>query len=158
MALLASEPADHRDWALYGYWGSSVNVTDGEYTYLYPCAADSETYCYSSMMMNPYGWFSSPEPQPEAESGEYLPYADVPVRRYPAESNQRHDTPRLYDVTDDYWQEDDVAGESDRTERMRSLLVDAMESLDAPAERFDRLGLNWGRPVSRRSRPTATGR
>lgn len=37
MLLLDGETDEHRDWALYGYWGTSVNVTDGQYTYLHPC-------------------------------------------------------------------------------------------------------------------------
>jgi arylsulfatase A-like enzyme len=141
LPLLDGETSGHREWALYGYWGSSVNVTDGEYTYLHPCDPDSETYCYSSMMMNPYGWFSSPEPQPAAESGDFLPYADVPVWRYPAESNRRHSASLLFDVANDPRQEADL-DDPDQRERMQSLLVDAMESLDAPSEQFDRLGLD----------------
>lgn len=34
--VLSGAAKDHRDWAIYGYWGSSVNVTDGTYMYLHP--------------------------------------------------------------------------------------------------------------------------
>jgi len=116
-------------------------VTDGEYTYLHPCRSDERAECYSSMMMNPYGWFSSPEPREDAEAGQFLPYTETPVWRYSAESNQRHADPMLFDVTEDYWQEDDLAGESTEQERMRDLLVTALDELEAPQQQYARLGL-----------------
>jgi hypothetical protein len=47
----------------------------------------------------------------------------------------------LFDVTEDYWQEDDLAGESTEQERMRDLLVTALDELEAPQQQYARLGL-----------------
>ncbi|MFB6218611.1 MAG: sulfatase, partial [Halobacteriaceae archaeon] len=140
--LVRGERATHRDWALYGYWGSSVNVTDGEYTYLHPCEESVDAYCHSTEMMNALGWFAPREPNPDAEAGDFLPYTDSPVWRYPAPSAGRHDEPMLFDVGADPEQEDDLAGEGHPEEaRMRSLLVEALDDLGAPDNQFERLGL-----------------
>ncbi|MFB6174059.1 MAG: sulfatase-like hydrolase/transferase [Halobacteriales archaeon] len=140
LPLVTGDAGKHRDWALYGYWGSSVNVTDGRYTYLHPCEESVEAYCHSASMMSPHSWFTTPEPR-DAESGTFLPYADSPVWRYPAPSVSRHDEPLLYDVATDPWQEEDIAGTTDEEGRMRDLLVRAMDELDAPEHQSRRLGL-----------------
>ena len=142
MPLLRGETAKHRDWAIYGYWGSSVNITDGQYTYLHPCQPDQPTYCYSTGMMNPYRWFWPAEMQKDAEAGAFLPYADGPVWRYPAPSFSRHPDPLLFDVGADPAQERNLAGTGHAEEqRMRELLIHAMRELQAPEEQYGRLGL-----------------
>lgn len=142
MPLLEGAMTTHREWALYGYWGSSVNVTDGRYTYMHPCDASQATFCYSSGIINPYRWFWPVEMQNDAEAGRFLPYADGPVWRYAAPSHSRHEEPLLHDVAEDPCQTTNLAGEDTRAEtRMRELLVEAMTTLQAPAEQFNRLGL-----------------
>jgi arylsulfatase A-like enzyme len=142
MPLLQGTTTSHREWALYGYWGSSVNVTDGRYTYMHPCDADQPTYCYSSSMINPYRWFWPAELQRDAEAGSFLPYADGPVWRYAAPSHSRHGKPLLHDVLDDPRQQDNLAGHDTAAQaRMRDLLSEAMVTLQAPQEQFARLGL-----------------
>ncbi len=140
--LLAGETDRHRDWALYGYWGSTVNVTDGRHTYLHPCRADLPVYCYSTMMLRPYGWFVPPEPQREAEAGRFLPYTDSPVWRYPAPSRPRHDRPLLFDAGRDPGQRENLAGGGNADEgRLRELLRAALREVRAPEEQYARLGL-----------------
>ena len=100
--LLHDERDEHRDRAIYGYWGSSVNVTDGE----------------------------------------FLPYTESPVWCWSTYATGRHDDPMLFDVSADPEQEDDLAGEGrEEEDRMRSLLVDALDFLDAPASQYERLAL-----------------
>lgn len=141
--LLAGAATRHRDWALYGYWGSTVNVTDGTHTYLQPCRSDRPVFCYSTMMMRPYGWFTPPVAQMEAEAGRFLPYTDTPVWRYPAPSMSRHDQPLLYNVERDPGQRDNIAGrEPAIAARLRDLLITALRELQAPVEQYDRLGLS----------------
>ncbi len=110
--------------ALYGYWGSTVNVTDGRYTYHQPCDPDSSVYLYSTMMMNPYGWFVPPQVQTEAQSGTFLPYTDSPVWRYPAPSYTRHPEPLLFDLHNDPNQQNNLAGQGNAAEpALRALLI-----------------------------------
>ncbi|MFB6129801.1 MAG: sulfatase-like hydrolase/transferase [Salinigranum sp.] len=142
LPLLRGERDTHREWALYGYWGSSVNVTDGRYTYLHPCEESVDALCHSTSMMNPHSWFTPPSPEPNAETGRFLPYTDTPVWRYAAPSYSRQEEPMLFDVREDPTQENDLAGEGTGAEtRLRGLLVDAMASLEAPAQQYERLGL-----------------
>jgi hypothetical protein len=146
MPLLREDTVHHRDWALYGYWGSTVNVTDGRYTYLHPCREDVDAYCYSTMMMNPHGWFVPPKPRKDAEGGTFLPYTDTPVWRYPDKSYNRHDGPLLFDTREDPRQKANLAGHNaQEQERMRGLLLAAMRQMKAPEEQYVRLGLDhWG--------------
>jgi len=143
MPLIRDETREHRSWALYGYWGSTVNVTDGRYTYLHPCDAELPASVTSSMLMNPYPrQYQPPDPPREAEAGHFLPYTDVPVWRFSAPAMARHDTPILFDVTRDPGQRDDRCGtQPDEADRMRRLLVDALEEMQAPTDLFTRLGL-----------------
>jgi len=141
--LLHGECDDHRDWAIYGYWGSSVNVTDGEYTYLHPCDESVDAECYSTEMMNALGWFQPRDPQFDAEAGDFLPYTESPVWRWETYATGRHDDPMLFDSATDPEQDNDLVGENrEAEERMRSLLVDALEHLDAPESQYERLGLS----------------
>ncbi|WP_227357213.1 sulfatase [Haladaptatus salinisoli] len=140
--LIQGEVSHIRDWALYGYWGSSVNVTDGEYTYLRPCRSDYSTGCYSTTMMNPYGWFTPQRPKEDATSGRFLPYSDAPVWRFEGPSVQRHETPLLFDVQDDPNQSTDLSESARELSRdKRDLLEKALTEIQAPAEQFERLGL-----------------
>ena len=142
LPLLRGQTSRHRDWAVYGYWGSTVNVTDGRFTYLHPCRTDVDAYCYSTMMINPSDWFYPARPQPDATAGRFLPYTDTPVWRYGARSYTRHAEPLLFDVSVDPQQRQNLAGRGLADEvRMRNLLMTAMRELRAPAEQFERLAL-----------------
>lgn len=141
--LLMGEAECHREWAVYGYWGSSINVTDGRHTYFHPCDGDAPTDCYSTTMMNPRSWFTPITPKREADVGEFLPYADCPVWRYAGKSFEQHHRPLLYDVRDDPRQRTNLAGKSADVEaEMRTLLREAMSELGAPETQFERLGLS----------------
>jgi arylsulfatase A-like enzyme len=138
---LTGETDSHRDWAVYGYWGSSVNVTDGTYTYHHPCDSSVDSYCYSAGMMNTVKWFEPPEPHPDAEPSS-LPYTDSSVWQYAGPSHSRHDDPLLFDTEADPEQERNLADEHpEAVAEMQSLLTDAMASLDAPDWQYERLGL-----------------
>ena len=141
--LLSGDADTVRDRALYGYWGASVNVTDGEYTYLHPTTPGEPAVCHSPTQMNARGFPMPTRPKPNAEVGS-LPYADTPVWTFESASHAQHEEPMLFRV-DDLEQADDLAGEDERTEtRMREELVAGMEALDAPEREFERLGLESG--------------
>lgn len=142
LPLLEGKIEEHREWALYGYWGSTVNVTDGRFTYLHPCRDDRDTYCYSTMMMNTHGWNLPVRAPTDAEAGRFLPYFDAPLWRYSGRSLSRHERPLLFDTLKDPGQEDDLAGQGFGEEtRMRKLLLEALGHLQAPREQYERLGL-----------------
>lgn len=140
--LIEGDRDDHRDWALYGYWGSSINVTDGTHTYLHPGRDDGPLSLYSTRMMNPYRTvFEYPTPKPDAKPAS-LPYTDVPVWQIPAEPHSRHGEPLLFDVEADPHQHANLAGRNRGVEdRLRHRLHEALEELHAPPELHERLGI-----------------
>jgi arylsulfatase A-like enzyme len=141
LKLVRGTETDHRDYVLYGYWGTSVNVTDGEYTYHRPPEPGSETICHSTTMINPHSWFTPREIRSGVDAGEYLPYTESSVWRYPADSWFQHREERLYNVETDPRQTDDLAGEdAEATDRMRSLLRQGLEEYEAPDTQYSRLG------------------
>ncbi len=142
MPLLRGDTDRHRDWAMYGYWGSTVNVTDGRHTYLAPCRDDMPAECYSTMMINPHGWFLPVRVPQDAEAGRFLPYTDTPVWRYTEKAYTRHQQPLLYDVQNDPGQERNLAGQGQAAEaEMRDLLVSALRELEAPQNVLTLLGV-----------------
>ncbi|MEJ7761615.1 MAG: sulfatase-like hydrolase/transferase [Thermomicrobiales bacterium] len=145
MPVLRGDREHHRDWAVYGYWGSSINVTDGRYTYFHPCQAGTPANAHSTMMimMDPWDWFRPVEPQLTAEAGRFLPYTDIPVWRYSSASQSRHDVPMLFDVQNDPGQIHNLAVEQPGiTSDMRDLLVAALRQLGAPEDQYRRLSLD----------------
>lgn len=145
LPLLCEDRDDHRDWALYGYWGSSVNVTDGRYTYFRPCDPSVDAYCHSTGMMRPQGPFKPSEPQKDAESGAFLPYTDCPVWRYSGHAYPRQDEPMLFDTAADPRQERNLVADGRAAEsNMQNLLRDAMDALDVPENQYRRLQLERG--------------
>jgi arylsulfatase A-like enzyme len=140
--LLSGDASEHRERALYGYWGSSVCVTDGEHTYLRPCDGDAPAYCYSTTMMNARSPFVPNEPKVDAEAGQFLPYTDSPVWRYEDVSYVQHEEPLLFDVREDPFQQDDLHGTgTDLEDRMVDHLRDGLSELEAPDWQYERLGL-----------------
>jgi len=142
--LLAGDTDEGRDSALYGYWGSAVNVTDGRYTYLHPCDPSVDADCFSTTMLNARGFPLPPEPKTDADAGNFLPYADSPVWRYAAPSFSQTAEPLLFDTESDPGQTENLAdgdGDTEALDRLRTLLVDALDDFGAPASQYERLGL-----------------
>ena len=134
LALVVGDADEHREYALYGYFGADACVTDGRYTLLQPGDADAPVNVYSTMQL------TGPEPAAEPAT---LPYTDATVWRLPDSTGSRQaDQALLFDTDADPGQETNLAEERpDELARMRGLLEDAMRDLDAPDEQFDRLGL-----------------
>jgi arylsulfatase A-like enzyme len=142
--ILDGRADEHRDWALYGYWGSSVNVTDGRYTYHRPCDETVDAACHSTRQLNALAWFQPETPKFDATSGQFLPYTDTPVWRFTAPAHGRHDDPLCFDTAEDPAQEADLAGgRAPAVEsRMRDRLETALDALEAPEGLLHRVGLS----------------
>jgi len=120
-----------------------VNVTDGRYTYMHPTDPSTPAECYSTTMLNPFGYFTPQEPKKDAEAGEFLPYTDTPVWRFTDSSWTQNEGPLLFDRQRDPTQDRDLTDEEpEQTERMRGLLATALGDLDAPASQYDRLEID----------------
>ncbi|WP_372828472.1 sulfatase [Polaromonas sp.] len=143
-----------RDAAIYGVFGSAVNVTDGRYTYLMypPDLHGGDLYQYTLMPMHLKGMFS---PAELAEATLTAPLAhckNLPVLRVPATPKSpfyNHQGPGvqndavtvLYDLRTDPDQQSPVDDPA-VAQRMRALAVAEMHKADAPVEYLRRMGLH----------------
>jgi arylsulfatase A-like enzyme len=134
LPLLRGEREDHREYALYGYFGADGCVTDGRYTYFHPGDPEAEVDIYSTMQMRG---------KQGAAAVDSIPHAADAVWRYPAGTGSRQvDEPTLYDTETDPGQTENLASEaSEQAERMRGLLTEGLRELGAPESQFERLGL-----------------
>ena len=133
-SLVTGDTDEYREYALYGYFGRDCCVTDGRYTYLLPGDDDTTMNIYSTMQMgNKTG---------DAETAT-LPYTDGAVWKYPSGNAMRQASePMLFDTDHDPGQTENIAQRApEEVDRMHSLLVDALDTLDAPDEQYERFGI-----------------
>lgn len=158
MPLLTGEKQTVRDGVIYGYFGKSVNYTDGRYTYL-RCAADESNrplnvYTAIPTTLRQYYGVGCIARQDYDKIGfGHLSWTDYPVYRFPADiidfknpsqeysrRSEYNQTTCLYDLKADYAQEHPIQDpelEARYAEKLRA----AMQLHDSPAEQFERLGL-----------------
>ncbi|MDB5947515.1 MAG: sulfatase, partial [Ramlibacter sp.] len=152
MPLLEGETTV-REAAIYGVFGSAVNVTDGRYTlFLYPPEMHrAGLYQYTLMPMHMKEMFAVEELQ-EAQLSPPQPFTKgVPVLRVPATPKSpnyklhgpaaQNDTVTvMFDLATDPGQEHPITDDAVHA-RLCGQLVRLMKQNDAPAEYFTRLGL-----------------
>ncbi len=143
--LLEANAPSRRRAALYGWFGQTVNITDGRCTYFRaPISAENEPlYRY---FLTP-GTFSMHDVCPlsfyeEAALDHWLPYTDYPVIRARVHKRRSPEWAEtmLYDLTCDEAQTQNLAGTELEIE-YAVLLAETLQAADAPAEQFERLGL-----------------
>jgi len=147
--ILDANQSNGREYCLYGWFGSSVNVTDGRFTYLRaPARPDNQPLYAYGLMPSEFHGFWSPDECRRLEAGRFLRYADCPVWRFRCEGESRefiHEN-GLYDLGRDYEQTNNLAcapgSTPDELERQYAdLLRRAMNENDSPLEQFVRMGL-----------------
>lgn len=150
MPILLGNSDKVRDWAIYGYFGQAINVTDGTHTYHVAPDESVPVYNYSTMYINPVAFFFPGYVPQEVESGKFLPFTDATVWKYPVKVppefaffKKGYET-ELYDVENDPWQENNLINQSPELQgRMKGLLRTALTELQAPKEAFQRAGLPY---------------
>jgi len=148
LPLLKGEADKVRDWAIYGYFGGAMNITDGKYTYHVAPDETVPLYNYSTMYTNPAAFFLPGYVPDQVESGRFLPFTDATVWKYevkiPAEFASYRKlgyATELYDVEFDPWQENNLLDSSPELhKRMKELLGSALTEMKAPSEAFGRYG------------------
>ena len=118
-----------RETAVYGRYGESMNITDGEWTlYVWPPSDQNE----------PLFWYSSLPPQ----FGDVRVENDFDGRRYTARVTRGPMYSALYNVKEDPRQERNLyADRPEVVERLKARLREFLTSINAPREQFTRLGL-----------------
>ena len=159
LPLIRGEQETIRDFALYGYFGKQMNITDGRYTYFRSPRPDNRPLnLYTTIPTDIREYFSVDRlVSPEAISaGCYLPWVRYPVYKIPADSFKPNLDPTLryawlndwelvdylFDLSTDYEQNDNLAEKaSEAVERMVEALRKTLRDHDAPAEQFERMRL-----------------
>ena len=141
LGLLEGETTSIREAALYGIWGSDINVTDGRYTYHRRCDESRQAVVRSTYQLNPRAVFHPPDP-PSDPTPATLPYAECPVWRYEAPSVSRQDETMLFETDADPTQERDLSSTAPEQERrMRGLLQSRLDHLAAPDSEYTRVDI-----------------
>jgi len=138
-----------REAAIFGMHGHQGNVTDGRYVYMREPARPENTplFEYTLMPTHMRGPFSVDE-----LCGDNIQLTEpfsftkgcrtmqIPSNKLGAEAPMRRFGTQLFDLEEDPRQENPIT-DAEVEERMIGLLKGEMETCDAPAEQFERLGL-----------------
>lgn len=157
LPLLRGEAEKVRDYAIYGWFGQPVNITDGHLTYFRAAVPENAPlYLYGSMLTTFPRYLGAGLPEGVLTAGNYLPWTGMPVYRLDqaavakmaapvmAKMGMRPDpdllSSRLFDIDLD---NDQLCPLEDptREEEMARALAEALQLHDAPQEQFVRLGL-----------------
>jgi len=156
--LMSGSVETFRDYILYGLYGKSVNITDGNYTY-FKCPADEDNkplnlYTAMPTTIRTYLGGDRITDYNGIECGRYLPWTDFPVYSIPSDIiNFNNSTMRfarrgpygkedlLFDIRNDYEQNENIDNLK-LTGYMKDLMIRALEEYQSPPEQYVRLGLS----------------
>lgn len=136
-----------RDYALFGYHGCHVNITDGRYVYMRSPTVQGidELYEYTLMPTRINRRFTPTELQNMSLHAGFDFTKGCPVMKVPAESVMTRDADRfghrLYDLAADPSQQTQ-SHDAEVARRLRDRMVVMMEQSDAPGELYTRYGLD----------------
>lgn len=146
-----------RDAAIFGFFGSFVNITDGRYVYMKASEsiANKPLYEYTLLPTHQQGMFRPDELQ-EIEIIEAMPFTKGCMVMKIEAANKLHNATfcNSFQFGDYLW---DLENDPEQTNpvddleiecRMTTLLLDLMAQSDAPKEQYKRLGLEFNGPVT----------
>lgn len=131
-----------REYAVFGYHGSQVDVTDGRYLYMHSAAhPDAPVYEYTLMPTHMRAMFQPEELQNLELAGPFSFTKGCKVMKIQAKKSMG-DTTRFGSMLFDLEADPTRPIEDEATrQRMCGYIRQAMERNDAPLELYDRLGL-----------------
>lgn len=141
-----------REYAVYGFHGGHVNVTDGQYTYM-RCPVDNSNSPLMEYTLMPTYMLSRFSPAELKDVVLHPPFSftkNCPVLRIPAlnsYSNPFQYGNKLFEICRDPGQLSEIDDPIVEL-RMISLIADYLKESDAPAEQFQRLGIAPDRPMT----------
>ena len=142
-----TENKEVRDYALYGFHGMHVNITDGKYSYMKsPLSYDNRPlYDYTLMPTHMRNMFAVKELQniELAKPFEFTKNCQtmkIDASNQMTMSNACNYGTKLYDLEADPHETDEI-NDVNVEARMLKLLVRAMNENDSPKEQFERLGI-----------------
>lgn len=156
---LCEDPkAKSKPYALYGYHGLAVNITDGRYTYFRAPNKDNQPcYEYSAFPTTIRSCLGIGYEQ-EIAMGRYFKRTQYPLFRFPLHKiavidqsddplKEVHES-KLFDLQEDPGQTNNLAGKHTELEAsFCSLLIQALNEYEAPEEQKERLALTAERKL-----------
>ncbi len=142
LPLLGGDPGAWREYAFYGRFGESVNVTDGRWTLMRwpPAGTNAPLYWYST--------------NPPTFIGARAAGGLEPGPRYPAVAARGEQRTALYDrEADPEMRVNQLAAHPDQADRLEAAITALLDRVQAPPEQFERLGLRRPIPDDDPSRP-----
>lgn len=133
-----------RKYALFGYHGSQVDVTDGHYLYMHAAEhPELPAYEYTLMPTHMRAMFSPKELENIELAGHFSFTKGCKVMKI-KKGDKMGDTTKfgsmLFDLDADSTQGSTIENEAVRAQ-MKAYIKEGMQANDAPAELYDRLGL-----------------
>lgn len=152
LPLLRGETTRVRDYALYGWFGAYVQITDGTHTYLHtPASPDNGPLYIYRNTWNTAPFWRVPVPDERLEVGRFMPHEDRVVgrillndeekRRLAIHKDSLFRPTQLYNVLDDPDQQHDLSDDAALMAHYHDLLGRALSEVSCPREVFTRLGL-----------------
>lgn len=136
-----------RDSLVYGYFGQSVGITDGEYTLFQGIEKTEDLYHYSASLTKRKGYHVNFS---EIETGHFLKHTQCPVYKVPISYNKLENSSVIIDeifTSECYRNEDITQGKVieslEINNMLKTKLVEQMINLEVPVEQFSRLGLKY---------------
>ncbi len=148
--ILHGKKGEERVELLFGVFGLNVNMTDGRHVFMkaHEKPNNSPLYAYTATPSTFKAEFANEEYFKLIECGHYLDYTNLPVYKLPIDKVWQNDKSlrytgedRLYNIVEDYEQQSPIT-DSRLNERYKAKLISLMELYGAPAEQFERLGLD----------------
>jgi arylsulfatase A-like enzyme len=142
-----------RDWALSGIWGREVHLINGRHKYVRAAPAENLPLSmwsnrWSTMPIHAWPELRLPRPDRRATL-QTMPGSEVPVIRQPFTAGDElpfwarlgaFDGHHVYDLGVDPMEEENRVGEPIEAALVEQL-TEALRSVDAPSDHFERLGL-----------------
>lgn len=165
LPVLNGDEDSVRDYALYGYYGKSVNITDGSHTYFRAARQENNMplYLYTALptsLLQYLGGDSIPD-YTKIEMGRYLSWTDYPVYRIPGDAfrsripsqafdhrSEHNAVSALYHIAEDYGQRHNLLDDAAEAAWNR-ILYEQLVAHDCPAEQLERLGITGERRARR---------
>ena len=131
-----------RDYAVFGYHGSQIDITDGRYVYMYAAQnPDMPVYEYTLMPTHMRQMFQPSEFENMELAGPFSFTKGCKVMKI-KKADKMGDTTSFGTMLFDLENGQDTQIHDEATEvRMRAAIRQCMEENDAPAELFERMGL-----------------
>lgn len=139
MNLINDSTASNRSHCIYGWFGSAMNITDGEYTYFKEPNWNAELNLYCTIPTTLWRYLE----QKDVDMGRFLEHTDFPVYKFktnlPINSKVKGD--KLYNIIEDHAQEKPLDN-SEKVNELKAKMKELFKEYQAPKELYARFELD----------------